>query len=227
VPPEGRTVLIQRNGNVAFDCTDACIRAWPPCLAGRPRRRPRHRRRGPRREDISRPLAEQGGAIVEVNAGPGLLMHIKPAEGEPRPVGARYRRSPVPSRNGRRRWPHPRGRRTGTNGKTCGGAVARWCTCRASTRAWPAATACSSTAARERRGDRASWDAGHRLLMNRAVEAAVFENDSVLILSQGLPDRCLVGVVTNFGNPTTSATSTSKMPTEICQRAAPRWMWCW
>ena len=37
-------------------------------------------------EDISKPLAPQGGAIVEVNAGPGLLMHIKPADGEPRPV---------------------------------------------------------------------------------------------------------------------------------------------
>ena len=38
-------------------------------------------------EDISKPLAEQGGAIVEVNAGPGLLMHLKPAVGKPRPVG--------------------------------------------------------------------------------------------------------------------------------------------
>ena len=38
-------------------------------------------------EDISRPLDEQRGAIVEVNAGPGLLMHLKPASGEPRPVG--------------------------------------------------------------------------------------------------------------------------------------------
>ena len=37
---------------------------------------------------------------------------------------------------------------------------------------------------------------------NRAVEAAVFENDSGMILSQGLPyDRCQVGVVTNFGKP--------------------------
>jgi cyanophycin synthetase len=29
----------------------------------------------------------QRGAIVEVNAGPGLLMHLKPANGQPRPVG--------------------------------------------------------------------------------------------------------------------------------------------
>ena len=32
-------------------------------------------------------LGEQGGAIVEVNAGPSLLMHIKPGIGKPRPVG--------------------------------------------------------------------------------------------------------------------------------------------
>lgn len=38
--------------------------------------------------DISRPLAEQGGAIVEVNAAPGLRMHLAPAEGQPRYVGA-------------------------------------------------------------------------------------------------------------------------------------------
>ena len=52
------------------------------------------------------------------------------------------------------------------------------------------------------RTDRAAWDACHRILMNRAVEAAVFESDSGMILSQGLPyDRCQVGVVTNFGKP--------------------------
>ncbi len=38
--------------------------------------------------------------------------------------------------------------------------------------------------------------------MNRAVEAAVFENDSGSILSEGLVyDRCQVGVVTNFDQP--------------------------
>ena len=38
-------------------------------------------------EDISRPLEEQRGAIIEVNSSPGLLAHIKPAQGQPRPVG--------------------------------------------------------------------------------------------------------------------------------------------
>ena len=37
--------------------------------------------------DISKPLAETNGAVVEVNAGPGLRMHLEPSEGQGRPVG--------------------------------------------------------------------------------------------------------------------------------------------
>ncbi|MDK2888201.1 MAG: cyanophycin synthetase [Thermoanaerobacter sp.] len=37
--------------------------------------------------DIARPLEEQGGAIIEVNAAPGLRMHTHPVEGQPRDVG--------------------------------------------------------------------------------------------------------------------------------------------
>ena len=66
--------------------------------------------------DISRPLADQGGAIVEVNAGPSLLMHIKPAVGTPR---ARRRRDcrtslPDPQDDGR----IPLVGVTGSRGKT-------------------------------------------------------------------------------------------------------------
>ncbi len=37
--------------------------------------------------DISKPLSETNGAVVEVNAGPGLRMHLEPSEGMGRPVG--------------------------------------------------------------------------------------------------------------------------------------------
>ena len=37
--------------------------------------------------DISEPLAENGGAIIEVNAAPGLRMHKYPTKGKPREVG--------------------------------------------------------------------------------------------------------------------------------------------
>ncbi|MGB4968513.1 MAG: cyanophycin synthetase [Saprospiraceae bacterium] len=65
--------------------------------------------------DISRPVNEVGGAVIEVNAGPGFRMHLAPAEGLPRNVAA-----PVidmlypPGKNSR----IPIVAVTGTNGKT-------------------------------------------------------------------------------------------------------------
>ena len=41
------------------------------------------------------------------------------------------------------------------------------------------------------------WESAQRLLINRSVEAAVFETTARHLLSEGLPyDRCLVGVIT-------------------------------
>ena len=37
--------------------------------------------------DISQPCEPGTGAIVEVNAAPGLRMHLAPSSGQPRPVG--------------------------------------------------------------------------------------------------------------------------------------------
>ncbi len=37
--------------------------------------------------DIGQPLEGQGGVIIEVNAGPGLAMHVAPLYGQPQPVG--------------------------------------------------------------------------------------------------------------------------------------------
>src|SRR5574343_930817 len=88
VPDKGRDVLIQRNGNVSIDITDQvhqdvadtvalAARVVGLDVAGIDLVC----------EDISKPLADQRGAIVEVNAGPGLLMHLRPSAGTPRPVG--------------------------------------------------------------------------------------------------------------------------------------------
>ncbi|HWA98025.1 MAG TPA: cyanophycin synthetase, partial [Pirellulales bacterium] len=65
--------------------------------------------------DISRPLEEQGGIVVEVNASPGLRMHIEPSSGQSRPVGRAIIDSMfAPNDNGR----IPIAAVTGTNGKT-------------------------------------------------------------------------------------------------------------
>ena len=40
--------------------------------------------------DISKPLEEQAGVFVEINAGPGLWLHMAPWADSPRPIaGAR------------------------------------------------------------------------------------------------------------------------------------------
>src|SRR5262249_44356547 len=94
VPPQGVRVLIRRNANLstggtATDVTDLvheevaaqaadAVRAVGLDVAGV----------DVVVEDISRPLAAQGGGIVEVNAGPGLRMHLAPSAGRPRDVRA-------------------------------------------------------------------------------------------------------------------------------------------
>ncbi|MGE8630378.1 cyanophycin synthetase [Achromobacter denitrificans] len=198
VPAEGQRVLVQRSGNVAFDVTDRvhpsvaatvtlAARIVGLDIAGVDLVA----------EDISRPLEEQRGAIVEVNAGPGLLMHLKPADGTPRPVGRAIVDHLFPDGDTGR---IPIVGVTGTNGKTV---VARLVARLLHLSGKRTGLACSEGLYLDRRlvqkGDRADFDSGTRLLMNRNLDAAVIENDSGVILGQGLAyDRCQVGVVTNI-----------------------------
>ena len=198
VPAEGQRVLVQRSGNVAFDVTDRvhpsvaatvtlAARIVGLDIAGVDLVA----------EDISRPLEEQRGAIVEVNAGPGLLMHLKPADGAPRPVGRAIVDHLFPDGDAGR---IPIVGVTGTNGKTV---VARLVARLLHLSGKRTGLACSEGLYLDRRlvqkGDRADFDSGTRLLMNRNLDAAVIENDSGVILGQGLAyDRCQVGVVTNI-----------------------------
>jgi cyanophycin synthetase len=197
VPAAGRVVLIQRNANHAFDCTDEvhpdtaavaslAARVVGLDIAGIDLVCP----------DISRPLAEQGGAIVEVNAGPSLLMHIKPGIGKPRPVGqAIVDNLFAASESGR----IPVIGVTGSRGKT---PVARLVAHLLHLSGRHVGVACSDGLFLGRRqvqkSDAANWTGGRRLLLNRAVEAAVIENGGKVILGEGLAyDRCQVGIVTN------------------------------
>jgi len=201
IPPDGQEVLIQRNGNVAFDVTDT-IHPEVAAMASLAARVVGLDIAGIDlvAEDISRPLEAQRGAIVEVNAGPGLLMHLKPAEGKPRPVGRAIIDYLFPQNDSGR---IPIVGIAGTNGKTV---VARLVSHLLQLSGKHTGLACSDGMFLDRRhvekGDRANWAAAHRILMNRAIEAAVFENDSGIFLSEGLAyDRCQVGVVTNIDQP--------------------------
>jgi cyanophycin synthetase len=155
-------------------------------------------------QDISRPLHEQRGAIVEVNAGPGLLMHLKPAEGAPRPVGRAICDHLFP--HNRRRRPSPDGRIpiVGIAGSSGNHRIARLV-------AWLLHLSGRHTGLACQAGlflDQRCVDAPTaRQLGSRPapadqprVQAAVFENGADTILRTGLPyDKCQVGVVTDLG----------------------------
>jgi cyanophycin synthetase len=66
--------------------------------------------------DISKPLSETGGAVLEVNAGPGFRMHLAPTSGLPRNVAAPVVDKLFPNQGDTGRIPIVA--ITGTNGKT-------------------------------------------------------------------------------------------------------------
>lgn len=66
--------------------------------------------------DISKPLSETGGAVLEVNAGPGFRMHLAPTTGLPRNVAAPVVDKLFPKQGDTGRIPIIA--ITGTNGKT-------------------------------------------------------------------------------------------------------------
>lgn len=197
IVPVGTKVLVQRNGNHAFDVTDevhpsiASVAslaarvigldiAGIDLVVG----------------DISRPLNEQNGAIVEVNAGPSLLMHIKPVVGTPRPVGKAIVDHLFPDQdNGR----IPIVGISGSYGKT---AVAHIVARLLILSGKQTGLACSDGLYLDYRqidkNDSANWAAANRTLLNPTIEAAVFENGFDAILDEGLVyDSCQVGVITN------------------------------
>ena len=209
IPPAGRELMVQRNGNVAIDCTDEvhpevdyivslAARVVGLDIAGI----------DVVAQDISRPLHAQGGAIVEVNAGPGLLMHLKPAQGAPRPVGRAicdhlFAQCAETPENGHRRHDGriPIIGIAGTDGTQHIARLVAWLLHLSGRHT---GLACRDGLFLDQRcvesADSTSWEAGQRLLINRAVQAAVFENGADTILRTGLAyDRCQVGVVTDLG----------------------------
>ncbi|MBV6304051.1 cyanophycin synthetase [Candidimonas humi] len=198
VPAAGRTVLIQRNGNVSIDVTASVHPSTARTvalaakivgldIAGVDLVAC----------DISAPLAEQRGAVVEVNAGPGLLMHLKPACGTPQPVGQAIVDHLFPQGDSGR---IPVVGISGSRGKT---AVALRVAhmLQLAGRYVGAATSAGLMLGRRyvETADCANWQSGQRILLNRAVQAAVIENGLRAIVTEGLAyDRCAVGVVTNL-----------------------------
>jgi len=203
VVPAGHSVLLQRNGNMAIDCTDEvhpdvayhaalAARIVGLDIAGMDMIL----------QDVSRPMKEQGGAILEVNAGPGLLMHLKPTSGTPRPVGMAIADHLFPrSEDG-----PPAGRipLVGIAGTQANAFIARLTGWLLQLSGKLTGVASSEgmylNNRRTQGGDSANWAGAQRLLTNRLAQAAVIQTTARSILDEGLAyDRCLVGVVTDMG----------------------------
>ena len=204
VPPAGVTVVIRRNANLstggtATDVTDLVH----PEIAARMIEAAQVIGLDIAgvdviARDIARPLEEQGGIIVEINAGPGLRMHLEPSAGKPRAVGdAIVATLFADGDNGR----VPVVAISGVNGKTtvtrlvahilkvAGRAVGMTCT-----------DGIYIAGRRIEVGDCSGPRSARAVLLNPKVEAAVLETARGGILREGLGfDVCDVGIVTNIG----------------------------
>ena len=156
--------------------------------------------------DIGQPLDAQGGAILEVNAGPGLLMHLHPTQGVPQPVGEAIVQHLFPAGDTAHADKDGLAARiplVGIAGTRHNAWIARlvgWLLQLSGKRTGVACSLGSFLNGRlTQAGDHTRWQAAHRLLVNRLAQAAVIQTTARSILEEGLAyDRCQVGVVTDM-----------------------------
>ncbi len=149
-------------------------------------------------ESVLRPLEEQSGGIVEVNAAPGLRMHISPSYGKGRDVGQAAIDLVFPDGdNGR----IPVIAVTGTNGKTTTVRLTAHLIRAQGLRVGMTNTDGVYVNGRQTdSGDCSGPRSARNVLMHPEVDAAVFETARGGLLREGLAfDRCKVAVVTNMG----------------------------
>jgi cyanophycin synthetase len=149
-------------------------------------------------QDISRPLQEQSGGVVEVNAAPGFRMHLDPSYGKGRPVGEAVVSTMFAEGDDGR---IPLVAVSGTNGKTT---TVRLVSHLLKARGQCVGMTCSDgiyvDARRIDDGDCSGPKSARAILLHPDVEAAVFETARGGILREGLAfDKCDVAVVTNVG----------------------------
>ena len=150
-------------------------------------------------DSVLRPLEQQGGGVVEVNAAPGLRMHLAPSFGKGRPVGDAIISTLFKNgQNGR----IPVIAVTGTNGKTTTVRLISHLLKASGLRVGMTNTdgvyvdgQCIDT------GDCSGPKSARSVLLHPDVDAAVLETARGGILREGLAfDQCDVAVVTNIGS---------------------------
>lgn len=145
-------------------------------------------------EDLSRPLEEQRGAVLEVNSGAAMILHLAPLCDRPRPVPEKILSSLFPE---------------GTDGCIPTVVVSGSGNLSHTTRllarmmrgTWDAVARAGTEGAfvndlRIRAGDSANWAGAQAVLLHPRVAAAVLETPLTQILAEGLPvDRCHVAIL--------------------------------
>jgi cyanophycin synthetase len=205
IPGKGRTIYVRRNANLstggtAVDCTaevhpTICAAAVEAAqtvgldICGIDMIAP----------DISAPLSSRNGVIIELNARPGLRMHLYPSEGKARPVGEAVIDTMFNKDcNGR----IPVVAVTGVNGKTT---TTRLIAHLLSQTGWHVGmTSTDGVSVGLRKidsGDCSGPKSARSVLSNPLCDAAVLETARGGILREGLAfDHCDVAVVTNIGS---------------------------
>ncbi|MFZ2739667.1 MAG: cyanophycin synthetase [Burkholderiaceae bacterium] len=149
-------------------------------------------------DTVHRPLETQGAGVVEVNAAPGLRMHLSPSYGKSRPIGEAIISSMFGEQDGR----IPIVAVTGTNGKTTTVRLISHLLSHSGLRVGMTNTdgvyvagQCIDT------GDCSGPRSARNVLLHPDVDAAVLETARGGVLREGLAfDRCNVAVVTNIGS---------------------------
>lgn len=146
--------------------------------------------------DISKSIRQSGGAIVEVNAGPGFRMHTNPTEGHPRHVGRAVVDMLFPPGSQSR---VPIVAVTGTNGKTTTVRMIAHIMKTAGRRVGMTTTdGIYIDGTQIMAGDMSGPTSAKMVLKNPTINYAVLETARGGILRSGLGfDRCDIAVVTN------------------------------
>ena len=149
-------------------------------------------------DSVLRPLEAQGGGIVEINAAPGLRMHLQPSFGKGRPVGEAIIASMFAEGDEAR---IPLVAVAGTNGKTT--TVRLIANILGEQGLRVGMTTTDGVYVEGRRidtGDCSGPKSARNVLLHPGVDAAVLETARGGVLREGLGfDRCDVAVVTNIG----------------------------
>lgn len=149
-------------------------------------------------ESVIKPMEEQRAGIVEINAAPGLRMHLSPSFGKARPVGEAIVSTMFANGDNAR---IPVVAVAGTNGKTTTVRLTAHLLGASGKRVGMTNSdgvyiehRCIDT------GDCSGPRSARNVLLHPGVDAAVFETARGGILREGLAfDRCDVAIVTNIG----------------------------